>query len=467
VMVAEVDDIISVTIDNPLGQRLGVKYHKLIIADIRAASISINVKPTSQFQLNVPAGIGLIHIPLKVTEVDGKTMEIQTVGALYDALGGANNVNLIITFDLLAGKWQSYSGAKSKGTSFDRVLADEMGIITMMKHPVTLNLKGEALGINGKSTIHLNRGINFVGVPLRDARLKRVSDLLSLEGIKDNATMIIVFDNGKFKAVDRADDDGDIALTGGQSVIIIARESTVLEITGEAWDNVSPAAPSTTTVGHIDARLSGTLHGSTPILAVHGAVVDEATGAAKEGFSVAVKNLSTDATLSALSGCDNPAGGYSVTFVDAISSRAARAGDVLEITVETLSSFIRVRSMRYIVLTDDIKASQIRLPDLIAYESPTDTKLLPNYPNPFNPETWIPFQLAEDAFVTLTIYDMAGQVVRTIEVRHQPADVYESKNKAICWDGRNELGERVASGLYFYSLTANDFTATRKMLILK
>ncbi|MCZ6676042.1 MAG: YCF48-related protein, partial [Candidatus Poribacteria bacterium] len=97
----------------------------------------------------------------------------------------------------------------------------------------------------------------------------------------------------------------------------------------------------------------------------------------------------------------------------------------------------------------------------------TETKLLPNYPNPFNPETWVPYRLAEDAFVTLTIYDMTGAVVRTIEVGHQLAAIYESKAKAIYWDGRNDSGERVASGGYFYTLTADDFVATRRMLILK
>ena len=104
---------------------------------------------------------------------------------------------------------------------------------------------------------------------------------------------------------------------------------------------------------------------------------------------------------------------------------------------------------------------------LIAYEIPGETKLLPNYPNPFNPETWIPFRLAEDAMVVLIIYDMTGAVVRTIEVGHQSTAVYESRDKAIYWNGRNDFGEQVSSGIYFYHLTANDFEATRKMLILK
>ena len=98
---------------------------------------------------------------------------------------------------------------------------------------------------------------------------------------------------------------------------------------------------------------------------------------------------------------------------------------------------------------------------------PETTALLPNYPNPFNPETWIPYHLAKDAAVVLTIYDVGGSVVRTLEVGHQPAGVYQSKHRAAYWDGKNQIGEKVASGLYFYTLTAGDFTATRKMLIAK
>ena len=98
---------------------------------------------------------------------------------------------------------------------------------------------------------------------------------------------------------------------------------------------------------------------------------------------------------------------------------------------------------------------------------PKETELLPNYPNPFNPETWIPYRLAEDAFVRLTIYDQRGRVVRKLNAGHQTASVYESQSKAIYWDGRNEVGDRVASGIYFYTLTAGDYSATRKMLILK
>ena len=96
-----------------------------------------------------------------------------------------------------------------------------------------------------------------------------------------------------------------------------------------------------------------------------------------------------------------------------------------------------------------------------------ENTLLANYPNPFNPETWIPYQLSASADVSVSIYSVNGHLVRRLDLGHQVAGVYRSRSRAAYWDGRNEFGERVASGLYFYTLTAGDFTATRKMLIRK
>ena len=101
------------------------------------------------------------------------------------------------------------------------------------------------------------------------------------------------------------------------------------------------------------------------------------------------------------------------------------------------------------------------------WQVPEVTSLLPNYPNPFNPETWMPYQLAKPADVTLTIYDINGCLVRDLDLGHQRAGTYESKSRAAYWDGRNAQGEPVASGVYFYRLKAGDFSATRKMLIRK
>ena len=107
------------------------------------------------------------------------------------------------------------------------------------------------------------------------------------------------------------------------------------------------------------------------------------------------------------------------------------------------------------------------LEQLLSALTPKETALLPNYPNPFNPETWIPYHLSHAADVTLTIYDTKGAPVRQLDLGHQPAGYYTDRAKAAYWNGRNESGESVASGVYFYQLRAGDYTALRRMVILK
>ena len=145
---------------------------------------------------------------------------------------------------------------------------------------------------------------------------------------------------------------------------------------------------------------------------------------------------------------------------------AAPAAEIEGIDAATIAAWIAQAR-----LEDDgslaFKQGLEMLEKLLASLVPEETALLVNYPNPFNPETWIPYQLAIPAAVALTIYDMNGQVVRRLAVGHQRAGIYRTRSRAVYWDGRNQLGESVASGLYFYTLTADNFTATRRMLILK
>ena len=90
-----------------------------------------------------------------------------------------------------------------------------------------------------------------------------------------------------------------------------------------------------------------------------------------------------------------------------------------------------------------------------------------NYPNPFNPRTWIPFAFSNPSDVVIRIFDSAGRIIRTIDLGMKEAGFYMDRSKAAYWDGRNDLGERISSGVYFYQIRAGDFTATRRMLILK
>ncbi len=113
------------------------------------------------------------------------------------------------------------------------------------------------------------------------------------------------------------------------------------------------------------------------------------------------------------------------------------------------------------------KHSVTMIEKILEMMTPNKTALLANYPNPFNPETWIPYQLAKPADVTLSIYSVDGKLIRRLALGHQAAGIYQNRSRAAYWDGRNTQGEPVASGVYFYTFKAGSFTATRKMSIRK
>ena len=166
----------------------------------------------------------------------------------------------------------------------------------------------------------------------------------------------------------------------------------------------------------------------------------------------------------------------SVTLVAATLKGAplsAGDGTLAMLTFEVLASKPFGVHLTDVILSDatpsalPVRWSDTRLDGAMEMLPAEQTSLLGNYPNPFNPETWIPYQLAAAADVTLTIYGANGQLVRTLTLGYQAAGVYHRKGRAAYWDGKNDFGERVASGLYFYTLTAGDFTATGRMLIVK
>ena len=449
-----------------LGSGTGTNTVEVSVEGITEAAIFNAVAELLQFDLTVPSGTSLIHVPLKVRTVDGAARTIESIADLYDALGGADTVKLLITYNRVTHQWNSYLGDESKGGTTDRALTDDLGIIASLKMPVTVRIGGDEFGSDGMSTIRLIQGKNLVGLPLNDSRITRVSDLLTLEGFVDNAPAVTVSDNGTLKPVEKAEDDGDISVTGGQAFIIDVLEDAIVTISGEGWDNTSSgtmAAPPLAT-GAMKAAAT------TPVLALSGSIVDGVKGINGKILRVIVKNLSTGSAVTTAieetSGTSSPVA-YQVTIVDFKRGRAAAIGDILEISAISPDESIAVQPLRYTVTVEDVKSHRIQLPELIVQEIPMETQLLPNYPNPFNPETWIPYRLAQDAFVTLTIYNRSGQVVRTLDVGHQIASVYENRSKAVYWDGRNDVGEPVASDVYFYTLTAGEFSATRKMVIVK
>ena len=455
-----------------LGPNFGTNTVSVSAAGIDEVRVTFNaIADNPEFLWSIPSGYSLIHAPLKVTAVDDVPMTIRSIADLYDALGGADTVTYLLTLDSQTQEWFGYFRPSDRDTPADRGLTDDMGILARLITPVSVRLTGGPLGTNGTSTITLNPDINLVGLPLRNSRLTHVSDLFTLEGIGGNIPAIIFTDNGEFKAVIPAGGPGDIPIIGGQAFMLDAQQMATVTVSGDGWYNTSETA-----AAPLLSLKSIEVGDTTPVLGLRGSIVDEGMGTNSAGSRVIVKNLSTgravttvtkDETYSRPDKRESTGVGYQVTVVDVETGRAARIGDILEISVRSPDPLIGVQPLRYTVTAEDVRESLIQLTELVAYEIPIETELLHNYPNPFNPETWIPYRLAEDAFVTLTIYDGAGHLVRTLEVGHRIASAYESRSKTIYWDGRNRLGEQVASGVYFYHLSAGDYSATRKMMILK
>ena len=148
---------------------------------------------------------------------------------------------------------------------------------------------------------------------------------------------------------------------------------------------------------------------------------------------------------------------------NAAPAAVAMNGAISPVVIEAWIAQARLENDGSLVFQNGIA----NLQRLLAALMPERTALFVNYPNPFNPETWIPYQLAQVSDVQIHIYTAGGILVRTLDLGHQVVGIYTDRHRAAYWDGRNESGEPVASGVYFYTLTAGDFTATRKMLITK
>ncbi|MDP6597234.1 MAG: hypothetical protein QGI86_15370 [Candidatus Poribacteria bacterium] len=451
---------------------------RLVVSDqsgkVQTAEIPVDFYGLSPFKLKVPPGIGMIHIPLSVTSVNGKEATLKTVGDLYQILGGQDAVNLLITYDNQQGVWHSYLNESSRDSKADRVIQDDTGIITVMQEPVVLELRGRSLGNHGIASIQLSKGLNHVGIPLKTERVNRVSDLFALDGIKNNATAIIVPDQGRFKVVAAAGDDGDILITGGQSFIITAKGESQVRIGGMSWSDALRAE-----LGTAPAILPQT---STPLLAIQGRMIDEYQQPIILPFEVTIRNgISSsdgevDRTQSVspvykIQGETDQTGAFTATKLFFQPEQTIAVNDVLHLEAQVGQAKLRVPPIEYQVTGEDIQDGLIKLPNLVAYRVPQQSALWQNYPNPFNPETWIPYQLATDSQVMLKIYNSRGACVRTIDLGHQYAGHYRSRERAIYWNGNNEYGESVVSGVYFYTLDLKSpietQTLTQKMIILK
>ena len=310
--------------------------------------------------------------------------------------------------------------------------------------------KAESEHFGNTYTVTLSKGLNMLSVPLAPPTPMTAKSLLALTG----ATTIITLDaerQGFIGWTPSAPDDG-FPIEGGQGYIVNVPETRQFAFVGAPWTTQTadaPAAPAISVEPLQDAWafvVSGHLEGKT----------------AFDGYQVIVRNLRTDNTITTSVRGDY----FAAATADLARRSVVQVGDVIEVRVIGPDKNVESHPLNFKVTPEDLANAVLSI-KLDSIGRPKLTQLLQNFPNPFNPETWIPYQLETSADVTLQIYDTSGDLVRTLDLGFKGQGFYMTRSRAAYWDGRNNLGEQVASGIYFYSLHTPDFSATRKMLILK
>ena len=299
--------------------------------------------------------------------------------------------------------------------------------------------------------VMLAKGLNMISVPLAPPTPMNAKSLAGLTG----ATTVITLDTATQRFVGWTPDapNAGFSIEGGKGYIVNVPETRQFAFVGAPWTTQTEvaAAPaiSVETSQEQDTWafvVSGHLEGKSVF----------------DGYKVIVRNTRTNSTITA------PVQGdyFAAATADLSRRSVVEVGDLLQVRVIGPDGNVESDTRSYEVTPEDLADAvlSVRLDNI---GKPKLTLLLQNYPNPFNPETWIPYQLETSADVTLQIYDTAGSVVRTLDLGFKGQGFYMTRSTAAYWDGRNNMGEPVASGVYFYSLQTSDFSATRKMLILK
>ena len=303
-----------------------------------------------------------------------------------------------------------------------------------------LALRADSLALPSRTVnafeTQLVAGLNMISLPLMPDEPYTARSFMEKLG----ATTVIEYNPsvGKFIGFTANSPGGGFPIEGGKGYIVNVTESKVAAFTGRAWQN-APAPRQTSGVWALvlHARLEGL-----------------------DGISLTVHNQRTGKVDVV------EVGRLHAVWADMNRQMVAAVGDTLIIEVRGGSGEL-IRTLHHKLDARDIRRAftELRLtPDDMI---PITTALLPNYPNPFNPETWMPYQLAIDTHAAIRIYTPTGTLVRDFELGFQGAGFYVGKSRAAYWGGRNNGGEPVASGTYFYQLITLESTTTRKMVILK
>jgi len=317
----------------------------------------------------------------------------------------------------------------------------------------------EGIGLH-RFVLELAKGANIISLPLKpDVPYTARSFAQKLD-----ATVVIKFDLDENKLertfipfITEANLGDGFSIEGGKGYIVNVLEAKSVPFEGTAWGEEIPQAQAPSIISQ-----RGTWAFVVAGLAHDADVIDPETG----GYTVTVTNKRTGTQRTAPIGSIGQ-GRFAVVFADLNRRSVVEAGDEFQITVtDRFGKVIAGQSSQRVEQTHIDRAYltvNLRIGDMI----PTESVLLQNYPNPFNPETWIPYQIDRDSDVTIRIYNVAGQLVRTLSVGHKKAGFYMDKKDAAHWEGKNQDGEEVASGIYFYRLEAGNFSAVRKLVISK
>ena len=318
-----------------------------------------------------------------------------------------------------------------------------------------LGTKEESDHFSNTYTVTLSRGLNMLSVPLAPSTPMTAKSLVALTG----ATTIIRFDapNQKFVAWTPDAPTEGFSIEGGHGYIVNVPKTRNFAFVGAPWADQTEAAAA--------PAITPLIRGDRGVAQEAWAFVVSGHLAGKsafDGYQIIVRNLRTNSVISA-----SVEGDYFAAATADLSRRSVvHVGDVIELSVIGRNGNAELQPLS-VKVTPEHLANAVLSVKLDGIGKPTQNLLLQNYPNPFNPETWIPYQLSEDSPVSISIYDTTGRLVRTLSLGFQSAGFYNSQGRAAYWDGRNALGERVASGIYFYQLTTPTFQQTRRLVIVK
>ena len=301
-------------------------------------------------------------------------------------------------------------------------------------------------------TVTLSRGLNILSVPLAPPTPMNAKSLVAMTG----ATTIIAFDapNQRFIGWTPSAPNDGFSIEGGHGYIVNVPETRNFAFVGAPWtDQTEEAAAASPTISMQMPQqawafvVSGHLEGNQPAFG---------------GYQVIVRNMRTNSIITASVQGDY----FTAATADLTRRSVVQVGDVIELRLIGPNGNAELQPLNFKVTPDHL-ANAVLSVTLDGIGQPMQNLLLQNYPNPFNPETWIPYQLSEDSPVSISIYDTTGKLVRTLSLGFQSTGFYNSQGRAAYWDGRNALGEHVASGIYFYQLTTPSFQQTRRLVIVK